>query len=162
MSNIFSDFFDSFGSAFGGLFQNDDAQTPIVPRLCNELGWQIDEVHGQTIGLHFKDNNAIRGIRKVFIYEGEGLVSFRTHSHASIPENQIQPEILGHLLLRNYERGIGAWSVHIDNDGDTLFFQDYSTLKGALTANAMQAICSELVTETSEFDAKLRRARLLR
>jgi hypothetical protein len=133
-----------------------------VERLCRELGWDIDERDGNIIKLHFKDSQAMGGIRKVCISLAEaGLPHFYCLSHAMLPTNQVPEQVTGYLLMRNYSRGIGAWSVCV-NDGNAVFLMEYVALGEAVNSSVLKAICQQFVAEVSAFDAKMRSAGVLK
>jgi hypothetical protein len=132
-------------------------------RNCRALGWSVDEVKGNHVLLHFNDSQAVGGIRKVAVFNGdEGLVAFRCLSHAFLPRGrQVPEEVLGYLLVRNGERAVGAWGLSV-TDQSVAFALDYTALGDAFDPPALKFICGELVAEASAFDAKMRAAGLLR
>jgi len=83
---VFTDMVKGF---FGGAAPTNtngrNGSTNVVDRLCNELGWPVDERDGQIITLHFKD--PIVGIRRVSITCG----SMRQGSSASLPASPPSP-----------------------------------------------------------------------
>lgn len=133
-----------------------------IPRLCRDLGWPVDEVEGSLVKLRFNDSQAAQGIRKVVIANGDdSLVSFRVVSHAVLPGERLPEEVLGGLLMRNADRAVGSWGIHV-KDGLVAFGLDYTALGEALDAPTLRFICEQLVREVSAFDARMRAAGLLR
>jgi hypothetical protein len=159
--SFFSEFVDGFVSSFTDAIQGADSS--LIANLCGELGWTIDEVIDGRLILHFNDPQAIRGIRKVSIREGEGsLVRFFALSHTFLPSGRLPEQIAEYLLERNNGREIGSWGMFISDDGDACFCLQYVALKTGLDASALKLICNQLVPEVSKFDAEMRRVGLLR
>ena len=132
-----------------------------IERLCSELGWSIDERDGDQITLRFKDK--ITGTRDVMIGAGDdSLVLFMVFSTAVMPRDEVPDELVGYLLNRNTELGLGAWQASIDKKGNAFLGIKYAALGNGLTAGALKYICQTMVEEATEFDGRMKRAGLLR
>src|SRR5436309_2634303 len=83
--------------------------TAAIDRFCQELGWSVDEREGQVILLHF--NDPVIGRRKVAITGTDKTMTFRVWSAATMPARQVPAEIMGHLLVRNWELAFCAWHL---------------------------------------------------
>src|SRR5260370_13663589 len=104
----------------------------LVERFCHELSWPVDERQGDAILLHF--NDSVVGIRKVAITCGEKLMALRVWSAATMSARQIPGEIMGHLLLRNYELALSAWHVFDAGNGNAAFAQASNMLIAGVDA----------------------------
>jgi hypothetical protein len=129
--------------------------------LLAELDWSVDEREDDgTIRLFF--DHARLGRRRVWIYQGDGsLVLFGTCSHAFPKADQVPTEVLGHLLTRNKQMDVGAWSASVDDEGDAIFSVYYRALGDGLDAPALKWICEAMVGEVFAFDTKMQAAGLL-
>jgi hypothetical protein len=132
-----------------------------VERFCTQLGWPIDERDDDGIGLYFEDS--VVGRRTVYIHgEDDELVAFVAMSHAILPQREVTPEMVVHLLQRNRECLPVAWSMRIGQDGRVGFVLQYLAFGEGLSAAGVKYVCQKLVAEAAEFDAKMKRAGLLR
>lgn len=130
-----------------------------IERLCQQLGWPVDEREGDRIKLYFKD--PVTGKRPVYIRNGdEPLVRFSAYSVTEIPVGQFPDQVLGHMLLQNCQRSLAKWQF-LNNDGVAALGVSYVALGDGLTAAAMKVICEELVDEVADFDGRMKKAGLL-
>ena len=132
-----------------------------IQRLCAELEWLVDEEDGDKITLYFKSKIAQK--RNLFIRGGdEALVRFYAFSYLILPVNEVPEQFPAFVLKRNAELRIGKWEAMVDNEDDLILSLEYWALGDGLTADALQLIASSLMSEADEFDAKMRKAGLLR
>lgn len=131
-----------------------------IERLCQELGWSIDERNGEGVGLYFNDPTI--GVRKVLVTEGAKVMLISTFSGAVVPPSRVPAEVLGYLLTRNTQLAAAAWQASVmDNDGQVKFALAYYALIEGLNAAAFKIICEAMVKEAHEFDVKMKAAGLL-
>jgi hypothetical protein len=131
-----------------------------IDRLCQEIGWGVDERTSDGVALYF--NDPLVRIRKVMATEGDRLVLFQTFSAAVIPAARLPVQVLGYLLSRNTELATCAWQASVnDNNGNLAFALAYCALVEGLDAYAFKNICEVMVKEAYEFDAKMKAAGLL-
>lgn len=158
------DLINGFTDGFFGTLANGtpSGHAGLIPRLCHEVGWSIDEQDGDTTRLHFRD--PLVGVRKLRIFAGEGpLVSFYVNSFAALPARSLPEEVPCYLLLRNSEIGVGAWQMTTpDDDGDVLFLFQYCALAAGLDPDGFKFICEKMLREALAFDEKMHKAGLLR
>ena len=166
---LFSDMAEGFANGFmsatvdslrAGLPQGQSSKGPaLVERLCRELGWPVDERQGDAILLHF--NDPVVGVRKVAITCGDKLMSFRVWSVASMSARQIPGEIMGHLLVRNWELALSAWHLFDAGNGNAAFALASNTLVAGMDAAMFKYACETMVKEANAFDVKMKAAGLL-
>jgi hypothetical protein len=130
-----------------------------VERFCQELGWSIDEREGEVILLHF--NDPVVGRRKVAITGGDRTMTFRVWSAATMTARQIPVEIMGHLLVRNWELSLCAWHLLDAGNGNAAFALASNMLVGGMDAEVFKHICETMVREANAFDVKMKAAGLL-
>lgn len=129
-------------------------------RLCQELGWSIDERNGEGVVLYFNDPTI--GVRKGLVTEGAKVMLISTFSGAVVPASRVPVEVMGYLLTRNTQLAAGAWQASVmDNDGNVKFALSYCALVAGLDAAAFKIICEAMVKEAHEFDVKMKVAGLL-
>jgi hypothetical protein len=132
----------------------------LVERFCRELGWPVDERQGDAILLHFDD--PVVGVRKIAITCGGRLMSLRVWSAASMSARQIPGEIMGYLLLRNWELALAAWHVLDAGNGNAAFAMASNMLMAGMDAAVFKYACETMVNEANAFDTKMQAAGLLR
>jgi hypothetical protein len=131
-----------------------------IERLCQELGWSIDERNSEGVALYF--NDSVIGVRKVLVTEGAKLMLISTFSGAVVPGARVPIEVMGYLLTRNTQLAAAAWQASImDNCGDVKFALAYCALVEGIDTAAFKVICEAMVREAHEFDVKMRAAGLL-
>ncbi len=131
----------------------------LVERFCHELSWPVDERQGDAILLHF--NDPVVGVRKVAITCGEKLMSLRVWSAATMSARQIPGEIMGYLLLRNWELALSAWHVFDAGNGNAAFALASNMLMAGMDAPVFKYVCESMVKEVHTFDQKMKAAGLL-
>jgi len=132
-----------------------------IERLCRELGWSVAEKDDKKILLNFID--PVAGVRRIWIHGGDGpLVALMVFSFAIVPAQNVPQQVIGHLLRRNYEIPMGAWSVYVDDEDDAMFTVKYCALGAGLNTPMFKQICEQLIAEAVAFDHKMRQAGLLR
>jgi hypothetical protein len=139
-----------------GQFQNGPA---LAERFCRELGWSVDEREGDVVLLHF--NDPVIGRRKVAITGGDTLLTFRVWSAATMSARQIPGEIMGHLLVRNWELALSAWHMFDAGNGNAAFALASNMLVAGLDAPVFKHVCETMVREANAFDVKMKAAGLL-
>jgi hypothetical protein len=167
LQDLFGDIAEGLVTAFtggqsnGASFGRGSPARGRIENLCTQLAWTVDERDGKGIKLHF--NDPLVKTRKVMIYDGDDpLVVFEVYSYAYLPAREVPQEIMGHLLLRNNDMGVGAWGALVDDKGDAFFSVKYYALGDGITAQALKYITAALIKETFEFDKKMHAAGLLR
>jgi hypothetical protein len=131
-----------------------------IARLCQELGWSIDERNGEGVVLYF--NDPAIGVRKVLVTEGAKVMLISTFSGAVVPASRVPVEVMSYLLTRNTQLAAAAWQASVmDNDGQVKFALAYCALVAGLDATAFKVICEAMVQEAHEFDVKIKAAGLL-
>jgi hypothetical protein len=129
-------------------------------RLCQELGWSIDERNGEGVVLYFNDPEI--GVRKVLVTEGAKVMLISTFSGAAVPASRLPVEVMGYLLTRNTQLAGAAWQASVmENSGSVKFALSYCALIAGLDAAAFKVICEVMVKEAHEFDVKMKAAGLL-
>jgi hypothetical protein len=166
---LFKDMAEGFANGFmsatvdslrAGLPQGQTSRGPaLVERFCQELGWPVDERSGDAILLHF--NDPVVGVRKVVITGGDKLMSLRVMSAATMSARQIPGEIMGYLLLRNWELALSAWHVFDAGNGNARFALASNMLTAGMDAPVFKYACETMVKEANAFDVKLKAAGLL-
>jgi hypothetical protein len=166
---LFKDMAEGFANGFmsgtvdglrSGLPQGQSSRGPaLVERFCQELGWPVDERQGDTILLHF--NDPVVGVRKVAISCGDKLMSLRVWSASTMSARQIPGEIMGHLLLRNWELALSAWLVCDAGNGNAAFALASNMLTAGMDAPMLKYICETMVKEANAFDVKMKAAGLV-
>ena len=131
----------------------------LAERCCRELGWSVDEREGEVILLHF--NDPLIGRRKVAITGGDKLMTFRVWSAATMSARQIPGEIMGHLLVRNWELALSAWHLFDAGNGNAAFALASNLLVAGMDAFVFKHVCETMVREANAFDAKMKAAGLL-
>jgi hypothetical protein len=140
-----------------GLSSNGPA---LIERLCQEVGWTVDERTSDGVVLYF--NDPVVRIRKVIVTEGSKLMLLSTFSGASIPASRVPAEVMGYLLTRNTQMAAGAWQASVmDNDRNVSFALAYYALVGGLDGATFKIFCEAMVKEAHEFDVKMKAAGLL-
>lgn len=131
-----------------------------IERLCQELGWSIDERNGEGVVLYF--NDPAIGVRKVLVTEGAKVMLISTFSGAVVPVSRVPIEVMGYLLTRNTQLAVAAWQASVmDNGGSVKFALGYCALIAGLDATAFKVISEAMVREAHEFDVKMKAAGLL-
>ena len=131
-----------------------------IERLCQEVGWGIDERNSDGVVLYF--NDPVIRIRKVMVTEGTKVMLISTFSGAVVAASRVPVEVMGYLLTRNTQMAAGAWQASVmDNDGNVKFALAYCALVAGLDATAFKVICEAMVKEVHEFDVKMKVAGLL-
>jgi hypothetical protein len=131
-----------------------------IERLCHENGWDVDARDGEDRYLFFHSPFAEH--RSVVVGRGdEALVVFTAMSFTVLPPQVVPPEVLGYLLQRNEQIGLGAWRVSETDDEKLAFLVSYVAIGCGLTAGLFKHICETINQEANEFDVKMRRAGLL-
>ena len=131
-----------------------------IDRLCQEIGWSIDERTSDGVVLYF--NDPLVRIRKVVVTESTRLILLQTFSAATMPAARVPVQVMGYLLSRNTELATCAWQASVnDNSGNVAFALANCALVGGLDAAAFKAICEAMVKEAYEFDVKMKAAGLL-
>jgi hypothetical protein len=166
---LFKDMAEGFANGFmsatvdslraGGPLGQPSPGPSLVERFCRELAWAVDERQGAAILLHF--NDPLVGVRKVAITGGDKLMSFRAWSAASMIARQIPAEIMGHLLLRNWELAITAWHVLDAGNGNAAFALASNMLMAGMDAPMFKYVCDTMVKEANAFDVKMKAAGLI-
>jgi hypothetical protein len=160
LGNVFEAFINATASAVAKSLLP-QAQAPgHIERLCQELGWSIDERNGERVILYFNDPTL--GVRKVLVTEGAKVMLISTFSGAVVPASRLPVEVLGYLLTRNTQLAGAAWQASVmDNGGNVKFALAYCGLIAGLDATAFKVICEAMVKEAHEFDVKMKAAGLL-
>lgn len=142
-------------------YQSQVSERGRIDRLCRELNWSVDERSGSVIHLHF---NSPVGVRKVRITSGdEALVTFSAYSLVVMAPENIPTEVLGYLLRRNLDDcGIGMWGLYVDDEERVTFHIMYDALGDGLDPPTLKFICESLLAEVTDFESKMRQAKLLR
>jgi hypothetical protein len=130
-----------------------------VERFCQELGWSIDEREGEVILLHF--NDPVIGRRKVAITGGDRTMTLRVWSAATMIARQLPGEIMGHLLVRNWELALCAWHLFDAGNGNAAFALASNMLVAGMDAGVFKHVCETMVKEANAFDVKMKAAGLL-
>lgn len=166
---LFKDMMDGFTNGFvsaavdtlhNGSSQGHAASGPIlVERMCQELGWPVDERDGSTILLYFKD--PIIRIRKIAITSGDKVLGFTVCSEAVMNPRQLSAEIMGHLLVRNSKMVGMAWQIFESGNGNAGFSMAAAMLIGGMNSAMFKYLCETMVKEAIEFDVKMQAAGLL-
>jgi len=166
---LFRDVAEGFANGFmsatvdslrAGLPQGQSSMGPyLVERFCRELGWPVDERQGDAILLHF--NDPVGGVRKIAITCGDKLMSLRVWSASTMIARQIPGEIMGYLLLRNWELALSAWHVFDAGNGNAAFALASNLLMAGMDAPVFKYACETMVKEANAFDVKMRAAGLL-
>jgi hypothetical protein len=131
----------------------------LVERMCQELGWPIDERDGTTILLYFKD--PILRVRKVAINTGESVIGFTVLSAATLNPRQVSAEIMAYLLLCNSKLGGSAWQMFESGNGNAGFSVAAYMLMDGMNSAMFKFLCESMAKAAHEFDAKLNSAGLL-
>jgi hypothetical protein len=131
-----------------------------IEAICLEVGWSADERDGKTITLHF--NHPEVGLCKVMILPSEAgqYAMFQCFSKAVIETARVPSGLPAYLLVRNAEMVVGAWSVHVGEDGNAYFVLKSGTLMEGLEGHWLKYVCETLAQEVAAFEAKLAEARL--
>jgi hypothetical protein len=166
---LFKDMAEGFANGFlsatvdslrAGYPQNQSPNAPaLAERFCRELGWAVDEREGDAILLHFKD--PLIGVRKVAITGGDKLMAFRVWSAATMSARQIPAEIMGHLLVRNWELALSAWHLFDAGNGNAAFALASNILLAGMDAVVFKHVCETMVKEANAFDVKMKAGGLL-
>jgi hypothetical protein len=130
-----------------------------VERLCQELGWSVDEREGEVILLHFRDPAV--GVRKIAITGGDRMMTFRVWSAATMSARQLPGEIMGHLLVRNWELALCAWHLFDAGNGNAAFALASNMLVAGMDGAVFKHVCETMVKEANAFDVKMKAAGLL-
>jgi hypothetical protein len=150
----------TFDSLRAGHPQSQCSRGPdLAERFCRELGWSVDERQDDAILLHF--NDPVVGVRKVAITCGDKLMSLRVWSAATMSARQIPGEIMGYLLLRNWELALSAWHVLDAGNGNAAFALASNMLMAGMDAPVFKYACETMVKEANAFDGKMKAAGLL-
>jgi hypothetical protein len=142
----------------GAELQNNRRVGP-VDRLCQELGWEVDERRGSFAGLIFGRSER----RRIWIQEiGDGIASFSTVSVTMIPARKMTNAVKLYLLGCNTKHGaVGAWEV-VEEDGVVVFVLTYRPIGETLDAAAFRWICERMLIEARAFDETMRRSGIVR
>jgi hypothetical protein len=160
LGNVFEAVINATASAVVKNLLPQERASGHIERLCQELGWAIDERTSDGVVLYFNDP-AIR-IRKIMVTEGAKVMLISTFSGAVVPASRLPAEVMGYLLTRNTQMAAGAWQASVmDNDGGVKFALAYCALIAGLDATALKVICEAMVKEAHEFDVKMKAAGLL-
>jgi hypothetical protein len=138
----------SLGHAANGLV--------LTERICQELGWSVDERDSDAILLHFTD--PVIGIRKIAISNGEKVMAFAVCSSAIMNPRQVSAEIMAYLLLRNSRMGGSAWQMFEVSSGNVGFSVAAYMLIDGMNAAMFEFLCETMAKEAHEFDAKVKAA----
>jgi hypothetical protein len=166
---LFKDVAEGFANGFlsatvdslrAGQPQSQSATAPaLAERFCQQLGWAVDERQGEVILLHFRD--PVVGIRKVAITGGNMMMTFRVWSTATMSARQVPAEIMGHLLVRNWELALSAWHLFDAGNGNAAFALASNMLVAGMDASVFKHVCETMVKEANAFDLKMKAAGLL-
>jgi hypothetical protein len=160
LGNVFEAVVNATASAVAKSLLPQEEVPGRIERLCQELGWSIDERNGEGVVLYF--NDPAIGVRKVLVTEGAKVMLISTFSAAVIPASRVPIEVIGYLLTRNTQLAAAAWQAAImDNGGNVKFALAYCALVEGLDTAAFKVICETMVNEAHEFDVKMRAAGLL-
>jgi hypothetical protein len=138
------------------------AAADMVKTCCQEIGWVINEhINANDVCLYF--NDPLAGVRKVWVtIGGQGAtVGFTASSLVTIPAEQVPAVALAYLLERNSQR-IVTWQMSTRDNGNVLFQISYVAFVAGLNHGVFKAICEAMILEAQEFDARMRKAGLLR
>jgi len=154
-------FTNGFVSAAVDTLRNGHASSGpnVIERLCQELGWPVDERDGNTVLLHF--NDPLVQIRKVAISTGEKLMGFTVLSAVNMNPRQVSTEIMGYLLVRNSTLGGSAWQMFEAGNGNAGFSVTACMLIEGMNSAMFKFLCETMVKEAHEFDAKMKAGGLL-
>ena len=75
---------------------------------------------------------------------------------------QIPGEIMGYLLLRNWELALSAWHVLDAGNGNAAFALASNMLMAGVDGAVFKYACETMVIEANAFDTKMQAAGLLR
>jgi hypothetical protein len=160
LGNVFEAFLNATADAVAKSLLPQAQTAGHIERLCQELGWSIDERNGEGVVLYFNDPTF--GVRKVLVTEGAKVMLISTFSGAVVPASRLPVEIMGYLLTRNTQLAGAAWQASImENGGSVKFALAYCALIAGLDATAFKVICETMVKEAHEFDVKMKAAGLL-
>lgn len=160
LGNAFEAFLNATASAVAKSLLSQTQASGHIERLCQELGWSIDERNGEGVVLYFNDPTL--GVRKVLVTEGAKVMLISTFSGAAVPASRLPVEVMGYLLTRNTQLAAAAWQASItDNGGNVKFALAYCALIAGLDAAAFKIICEAMVQEAHEFDVKMKAVGLL-
>ncbi len=160
LGNAFEAFLNATASAVAKNLLPQAQASGHIERLCQELGWPIDERNGEGVVLYFNDPTL--GVRKVLVTEGAKVMLISTFSGAVVPAARLPVEVMGYLLTRNTQLAAAAWQASVmDNGGSVKFALAYCALIAGLDATTFKVICEAMVKEAHEFDVKMKAAGLL-
>lgn len=160
LGNAFEAFINATASAVAKSLLPQVQASGHIERLCQELGWSIDERNGEGGVLYFNDPEI--GVRKVLVTVGAKVMLISTFSGAVVPASRLPVEVMGYLLTRNTQLAAAAWQASVmDNGGNVKFALAYCALIAGLDAAAFKVICEMMVKEAHEFDVKMKAAGLL-
>jgi len=158
---FFTDLVNDVVTTITGPDIQDGKEPGRIDRLCQALGWTIDERDGNDIYLCFSDQ---RGECRhgILIVDGDDeLAMIVCQSHVCLPTSRLPPEICGYLLNRNHTLVLGAWQVKENDQRNAIFTVGYECLAAGLTPPSFKWICEKIVNEVADFDKKMQGAGLL-
>ena len=128
-----------------------------IERLCQQLGWNVDDKKGERITLNF--NCPVIGRRPVFILHGDHeLVLFAAYSTAIFDSSNVPDVATSFALFQSSQSEVGKWEVSFGDENNELFFRlVYNALGAGLNAAALKFICSGMGKIASDFDARMKR-----
>jgi hypothetical protein len=135
--------------------------TKQIEGLCNALRWAANVQDEATVVVNFNDGLAGGQRKLVILCNDVDLALFSAYSASTIPCDHLPREVLGYLLTRNKELGLGAWQICADENGNARIGITYSALAAGLTLPLFHCIALTLIEEAHEFDTKMRDAGML-
>jgi hypothetical protein len=163
--NPFRDFLEGVASGVVSAFSERRpacSAGDMVEMCCQRLGWSIDErPNVNEMRLHFTD--PLIGIRKMLVGFGDrGIyLGFTVFSAVRIAAQEVPLAALAYLLERNGDPFVG-WQMCNADGGDVGFAVNYFAFAAGLDPDVFKLICETMIKEAHEFDARMKKAGLLR